>query len=175
MHNDPDKALRLCPLLGSNEVKPDPTEDWVGNPECHSCLFCLGLSNSVLYNSTQGCGWITLLPNTLYSKSVLLVITVFKKRDIPEQCQPELHWALAQYSQSSPCVLWSAGIDEPGLNWVTQTIYRVRAFTAQAMNQCISLYDAVLGFLTVFSNSMYDGFCQRKHSLSSYMYFCCRK
>lgn len=53
----------------------------MGNRECHSCArsFYLGLSNNILYNSTQGCGQTAVLSDTLYSKSVLLIITVLRK------------------------------------------------------------------------------------------------
>lgn len=53
----------------------------MGNRECHSCArsFYLGLSNNILYNSTQGCGQTAVLSDTLYSKSVLPIITVLRK------------------------------------------------------------------------------------------------
>lgn len=81
VHNDPHKALRLCPLSGTNKVKSDTREFWMGNHECHSCVcsFYLGLGKNILYNSTQGCGWTVVVCDTSYSKSVLLLTTVLRK------------------------------------------------------------------------------------------------
>lgn len=52
-------------------MKSDTTEVWMYNHECHSCMcsFYLGLSNSVLYNINQGCGWTTDVPDSVYSKN----------------------------------------------------------------------------------------------------------
>lgn len=68
------KHLDLRVLSGTRKVegvKSDTTDVWKVNHECHSrvCSFYLGLSNKVLYNLIQRCGWTADVPDALYSKN----------------------------------------------------------------------------------------------------------
>lgn len=72
--DDSHEALRsLFFLTGTNKagMKSDTTEVWMCNHGCHSCMssFYLGLSNNILYNLNQGCGWTIDVPDSLYSKN----------------------------------------------------------------------------------------------------------
>lgn len=123
VHNDPHKALRMCPLSGAKwSVPPRGLDGKSGVSQV--CSFQLGLGSNILYNSTQGCGWAAVMFGTLYSESVLHVITVLRDTHTPAAS----FRTVLSFGPELPELLFALQALLVWFSWVIQTTSVLRGF-----------------------------------------------